>query len=381
VAVTQIEKRPRTLPICTTRSPIIITPLLLCLFAIFATAFGQTGTPELELFPKHFVLQPGEQIHYNVCPSDAVARYLKGTLPRGDFQCVDAKFSTEDPKVLRLVSATTIKNGKETTVDGVLEAVGPGRTQLVVRTANSEQRFLVTVAGDAQPPIMAVPHTKVDNIKAREFLFVGHADLDGYDYTAVAKPGIDRVVQEAKKKGVPVVYWVSNEYPNWYTTDRHPDYAFVSEGQEHEIRVDAERVTFTGGSFMLCVLRNVQMTLHGMLKHGAERVQFVFPADAIWVGDADAGDRQWYPTPQIALSTLFARRANESQKYEEVVVPFLNSAINEFPVLGYPQNVPRPRLADLLEGWTIVVRFGDSFERLYRRGDSNKTLLVDFQGV
>src|SRR5438128_2488580 len=63
--------------------------------------------------PKHFLLHPGEQIHYNVCPSEAVVRYLRGTLPRREFHCVDANFSTEDSKVLRLISPTTIKNGEE----------------------------------------------------------------------------------------------------------------------------------------------------------------------------------------------------------------------------------------------------------------------------
>jgi hypothetical protein len=39
-------------------------------------------------------------------------------------------------------------------------------------------------------------------------------------------------------------------------------------------------------------------------------------------------------------------------------------------------------LSDLLKGWSIVVRFGGRFERVYQRGDdSGKTLLVDFQGV
>ena len=50
-------------------------------------------------------------------------------------------------------------------------------------------------------------------------------------HTAIAKPGIDRLVQEARKKGWTVVYWVSKEYPDWYTADRHPDYAIISEGQ------------------------------------------------------------------------------------------------------------------------------------------------------
>ena len=355
--------------------------LVPCLLSLLTTTWGRPATPDLALFPKHFVLHPGEQIHYNVCPAVAVEAYLSGKLSRNEFHCVDAKFSTEDPKVLRLIKATTIKNGEETTVDGVLEAVRAGRTSLVVSTPNSVQRFTITVAGAAQPSIIAIPHTAVKEIQAKEFLFVGHANLDGYDYTAVAKPGIDRAVAKARKSGVPVVYWVGNEYPNWYTADRHPDYAFVSEGQEHEIHIEADRVTFSGGSFMFCLLRNVQMTLHGMLKHDALHANFVFPADAIWVEDADRGDQRWYPTPSVALSTLFARRTSDVQKYDEVILPFLNLLITEFPVAGYPRNPPAPPLSELLKDWRIVVRFGDRFERVYRRGNSDKTLLLSFQGV
>jgi hypothetical protein len=351
------------------------------LFGLLVTISGRPATPNFELFPKHFRLRPGERIHYNVCPSDAVDRYLKGALPRSEFHCVDVKFSTENPNILRLIPEKTIRNGEETAVDGVLEAVRPGRTNLVVITPNSEQRFTITVAGAAQPSFKTVPHTSVKEIKAKEFVFVGHANLDGYDLTAVAKPGIDRVVAEARKNRVPVVYWVSNEYPNWYTTDRKPDYAIVSEGQEHEIHVDSERVTFTGGSFMMCVARNAQMTLHGMVKHDAQRVDFVFPADAIWVEDLDLGDKRWYPTPEVTLSTLLARRQNDTRKYEEIVVPFLDLLINQFPAVGYPRNPPVPPLADLLKDWNIVVRFGNRFERFYRQADSNRTLLLEFPGA
>jgi hypothetical protein len=239
------------------------------------------------------------------------------------------------------------------------------------------------VAGAAQPPIKAVPHTTVKEIKAKEFLFVGHADLDGYDRTAVAKPGIDRLVQDAKQNGVPVVYWVSQEYPYWYTADRHPDYAFISEGQEHEIRVDADRVTFTGGDFMFCVLRNVQMTLHGMLKHDPpQRINFVFPAKAIWIEDVwGPSDKRWYPAPMLVLTTFFARHPDDAQRYKKVVVPFLDRTLNQFPVLAYPSDAPTPPLSDLLKGWTIMVRFGGRFERTYQSGDPNKTLLLEFQGV
>src|SRR5262249_15171366 len=121
---------------------------------------------------------------------------------------------------------------------------------------------------------------------------------------------------------------------------------------------------------------NVQMTLHGMVKHGEQHIDFVFPAQAIWVGD-----KRPYPAPMVLLKTLLARRANDAQAYDEVVVPFLDRTITEFPVLGYPPDPPAPPLKDLLENWNIVVRFGNSFERVYRQGDPQKTLLIEFQGV
>ena len=55
--------------------------------------------------------------------------------------------------------------------------------------------------------------------------------------------------------------------------------------------------------------------------------------------------------------------------------------IEEYPVLSYPPNPPAPPLSDLPQDWSIVVRFGERFERVYRRGNSDKTLLVEFQGV
>jgi hypothetical protein len=32
-------------------------------------------------------------------------------------------------------------------------------------------------------------------------------------------------------------------------------------------------------------MRNAQMTLHGIVTHDAQRVEFVFPAQAIWAAD------------------------------------------------------------------------------------------------
>jgi len=356
LAVTRIEIPPRTRWSRHTRLA-RTGPLALCLLGCWLQVAGRPA-PRLEVFPKHFLLHPGEQIHYTVCES------REGNQPR----CPDAEFATQDPEIVRLIKPT-----------GLFEALRPGRTELVVRTPTSERRVTIQVAGRAETPMMAVPHSTVREIVAKELLFVGHANLDGFDHTAVAKPGIDRLVQEAKKNGWTVVYWVSQEYPDWYTADRHPDYAIISEGQEHQIRVEAQRIVFAGGGFMFCFVRNAQMTLHSMLKHNvAPRIHFVFPAQAIWRGPADARP---YPAPMALLTTSFARCANDARAYDEVVVPFLDRMIMQFPVAGYPADPPAPPLSDLLKDWNIVVRFGDRFERVYRRGDSNKTLLVEFQGV
>ena len=249
------------------------------------------------------MLHPGEQIHYQVLER----------AENGDLRSVDYEFAVKNPQIVRPIEPKW-----------VLEAMRPGRTELVVRTPTRERRVTIEVAGPAQPPLVAVPHDTVHEIVAKELLFVGHANLDGFDHTAVAKPGIDRLVREAKRNDVPVVYWVSREYPNWYTADRHPDYAIISEGQEHQIRVEAQRIVFAGGGFMFCLVRNAQMTLHSMLKRNvAPRIHFVFPAQAIWEPDIwDPGKKRAYPAPMVLLATLFACRADDARAYEEIVVPF-----------------------------------------------------------
>jgi hypothetical protein len=165
--------------------------LLLSLSGLLATSSGSPRVPELEVLPQHFVLHSGEQIHYTVLERpkggsqlQTPCRILVG------FGCPDVKFAIEDPKIVRLIDPK-----------GLFEAVRPGRTQLVVRAPTSERRITVEVVGPAQPPMMAVPHSTVREIAAKDLLFVGHANRDGFDHTAVAKPGIDRLVQEAKKNG------------------------------------------------------------------------------------------------------------------------------------------------------------------------------------
>lgn len=96
------------------------------------------------------------------------------------------------------------------------------------------------------------------------------------------------------------------------------------------------------------------MTLHGMLQqNSATRINFVFPAQAIWVEDLWVpGDKRPYPAPMVLLATLFARGENDAQRYDEVVVPFLDPVITQYTVLGYPPDPPAPPLSDLLKGWS-----------------------------
>jgi len=356
-----MAERLRSSPRASGRLLVAITSFL-CFWLVTVDSQPRAeAAAELELLPKHFVLRPGEQIHYQV-----IERIVNRE-PRS----VDYDLAIKNPQIVRPIEPK-----------GVIEAVAPGRTELVMRTPTSERRVTIEVAGRPQPPMMAVPHSTIRELAAKQLLFVGHANLDGFDYTAVAKPGIDRLVRAAKKNGWPVAYFVSQEYPNWYTADRQPDYAILSEGQEHAIRVDAERVTFAGGSFMFCVLRNVQMTLHGMVTHGAQQVNFVFPADAIWVEDIwGPGDKRPYPAPMVLVKTLFTRRSSDADAYDHIVVPFLDRVIKQFPFLGFPPNPPKPALSDLLKDWSIVLHYSHSFERVYQRGVPNKNLLIEFQGV
>lgn len=319
---------------------------------VVVASCAQAPPSLLEIYPAHSRLRVGDQIHYTVM-------YRRDGAP--DF-VEDYSLESKDPAVVRVIDSMR------------LEAVSPGRSEVLVRSDVGARVLMLEVEPDARPPIAATHHTEVDRITGAEVLFVGHANLDGWDHTAVAKPGIDRLVREFKTRGHPVVYFVSQDYPFWYTEDRLPDLAVVSEGQEHQIVVDAERVVFSGGAFMACTNRNAQMTLHGMLQAGdRDRIHFLFPADAIW-----ADDELRYPAPMTTLDRLILERSSERDRYEQVVVPFLDRLFGEFPVYGYPANAPEPSLEELVDGWSVEVAIDNVFVHSYRSGDPDKVIRFDF---
>ena len=327
---------------------------------IAVTACGiETPPTRLEVYPDQTSLHVGDVINYSVYQRD------DGALSPVE----DYSLAPKDPTVVRVVSTRQ------------LEAVSAGRTEVLIRSDDVERVLSIDVDPEARPPIPATHHSKVDRIAGEELLFVGHANLDGLDHTAVAKPGIDRLVREFKARGHPVIYFVSDEYPFWYTDDRQPDLAIVSEGQEHEILVDARRIVFTGGDFMFCTVRNAQMTLHGMLQAASrQRIHFVFPAEAIWAVDIFTPGRfRPYPAPMALVGHLMSEQPSEQKRYEQVVVPFLERLIGDFPVVGYPAKAPEPPLEELVDGWTIEVAFDNGVaRRYYRTGDPSKVILLDF---
>ena len=131
---------------------------------------------------------------------------------------------------------------------------------------------------------------------------------------------------------------------------------------------------------MFCTVRNAQMTLHGMLNAAnRNRIHFVLATDAIWAVDIFAPGRyRKYPAPMALLENLMAEHPSRQEQYEQVVVPFMDRLIDDFPVVGYPANAPEPALEELVGGWTIEVAFDNVVTELYRRGDPNKVIRFDF---
>ena len=351
--------QPETSPL--TRASARFLVVAAAVASLGAGGCGPAKKHSIEIFPQHFDLRPREMIRYTPM--------VRG--PDGTLQFAESfEIESSEPRVLEMAGAK-----------GLARARAEGAADLVVRSGGIERRFSIEVRGNAMASIRTLHHTEVDRISGENLLFVGHANRDGFDHTAVAKPGIDRWVDAFEGQGHQIVFWVSEEYPNWYGKAREPDLAIVSEGQEHEVLVDADRVVYTGGDFMACTVRNVQMSLHKlMLASRRDRVHFVFPPEAIWTADIWwSGNKRPYPAPMVLLSDLWARHASDLERYESLAVPFLDRVFREFPVLDYPAKAPTPHLQDLARDWTVSVTLGSGLRRTYRRASSGKTVLMDFR--
>ncbi len=67
------------------------------------------------------------------------------------------------------------------------------------------------------------------------------------------------------------------------------------------------------------------------------------------------------------------------ERYDAIVVPFLDRLFTEYPVLGLPLDAPSPELGVLVDGWNVEVQVGERFKRTYRQADSSKTIRMEFR--
>lgn len=92
----------------------------------------------------------------------------------------------------------------------------------------------------------------LSSIANQHALIVTHATTE-FDQNKSAADGIDQLVRDFKRKGLPVVYLVSDQsekgYQQWYTADRSPDFEVFSEGGEHNLPISTNEVTIVGGFF------------------------------------------------------------------------------------------------------------------------------------
>ncbi len=73
-----------------------------------------------------------------------------------------------------------------------------------------------------------------------------------FDEDAMAKDGIDSTVKLFKSRQLPVIYLMTDTGEGdlgWYTEDRKPDYALLSEGGEHNLQAVGDEYTLAGGFF------------------------------------------------------------------------------------------------------------------------------------
>lgn len=198
----------------------------LCLLIAFDLPLAREGSrfpgDSLEVRPRHFRLKVGERIHYQALSRDREGemRFLK-----------DFEFDTSDPTTLAFSPA-----------DGHFLATRHGNAEIILRSGERERRIEVMIVDAMLAKMKTVTDEQVAPFAAEDVLFVNHANRDGFDHTAVAKPSIDRWIHSFKKKGAPVIYFVSQEYPNWYPKDRAPTHAVVTEGGDHNLSFMARRV-------------------------------------------------------------------------------------------------------------------------------------------
>jgi len=91
-------------------------------------------------------------------------------------------------------------------------------------------------------------------LKADEVLFVTHAS-NYFNHSLSIKENLNKRIKEAKAKGIVVIYLVDTlvkRFISEYFLDHKPDYLLLSSGGDHQIKLRAKNLIFSGGFFEAC---------------------------------------------------------------------------------------------------------------------------------
>ncbi|WP_409477828.1 hypothetical protein [Pseudobdellovibrio sp. HCB154] len=126
-----------------------------------------------------------------------------------------------------------------------------------------------------------------DPVITKPLVLVTHATTI-FDDKSI-KTFADQTIREAKAKGLPVVYLVSDDGVHdqtWYLEDKNPDRAYFSKNGEHSVMYSSNTVIMMGGFYNQC-LRTSQLDLitrHFMISQEALTIHL--PIRGIYVHDS-----------------------------------------------------------------------------------------------
>ncbi|MGZ3806370.1 MAG: hypothetical protein ACXVB4_19320 [Pseudobdellovibrionaceae bacterium] len=198
---------------------------------------------------------------------------------------------------LALAQSNQQLNGGETnsilnTIDNKIEILKTKKNSAKHNSADNLETWLkklrVSITSGFPPEYIA-PKNPIPKTLSGTIIFVTHARLY-WDSFGSARSGIDRFLSWQKKRdpSSKVVYLMESSSPSysieWYTSNRKPDVALVSQKSEaHPFVIDSENVYFLGGGFGSCQLSTVDRTIRQHLSN--EPLNLHFPMSGTYSFD------------------------------------------------------------------------------------------------
>ena len=130
-----------------------------------------------------------------------------------------------------------------------------------------------------------------------------------FDDAAMAKEGVDYLINKFKVNNLPVVYLMHHDgYSDlmWYPEDRNPDYAVYSAGGEHNLPLYNPEVTIVGGFFgdydgaHGCHFKAMADAITRYFLHGKFSFKIHLPISAIYFYSEDESSRDEFLDERIS---------------------------------------------------------------------------------